>query len=104
MNCLCLQEVLRKDWLFKLVGSESFEIGSARCVIKIEPMGGFAYEYSLEVSFGCDYLLIIQIVHLKNITHKPWQDAYFTFCVPLPMRDRMELIILSSYKKLRVHF
>ncbi|KAA0192499.1 hypothetical protein HAZT_HAZT001899 [Hyalella azteca] len=44
------QEVVKKEWMFKLVGSETFEIGSAKCVIKIEPMGGFAYEYSLEVN------------------------------------------------------
>ncbi|KAF2364250.1 Fas apoptotic inhibitory molecule 1 [Trinorchestia longiramus] len=44
------KEVVRKEWMFKLVGSETFEIGNAKCVIKIEPMGGFAYEYSLEIN------------------------------------------------------
>ncbi|KAK4320570.1 hypothetical protein Pmani_008574 [Petrolisthes manimaculis] len=44
------QEKLRHDWMFKLVGSETFEIGNAKCVIKIEPIGGFSYEYSLEVN------------------------------------------------------
>ena len=43
---------MRKDWMFKLVGTETFTIGSTKapCTIKIEPVGGFSYEYSLEVA------------------------------------------------------
>lgn len=37
--------------MFKLVGSEVFQIGDTKCVIKIEPVGGFSYEYSLEVRY-----------------------------------------------------
>ena len=46
------KEVLRRDWMFKLVGTETFSVGKnkAACSIKIEPVGGFSYEYSLEVS------------------------------------------------------
>ena len=46
------QEVLRHDWMFKLVGTETFKVGksSATCVIKIDPVGGFAYQYSLMVN------------------------------------------------------
>ncbi|XP_034721558.1 fas apoptotic inhibitory molecule 1-like [Etheostoma cragini] len=45
------QEVVRKDWLFKLVGKETFTVGSCstRATVVIEAVGGFAYEYSLEV-------------------------------------------------------
>ena len=45
------KEVLRRDWMFKLVGTETFSVGKnkAACSIKIEPVGGFSYEYSLEV-------------------------------------------------------
>jgi len=38
--------------MFKLVGKETFPIGKtgANCVVKIEPVGGFAYQYSMEVN------------------------------------------------------
>ena len=51
MQRLLLQEVLRRDWMFKLVGTETFTVGKNKsaCSIKIEPVGGFSYEYSLEV-------------------------------------------------------
>lgn len=44
-------EVIRRDWMFRLVGSESFELGRGRvpCRLKIEPLGAFAYQYSLHV-------------------------------------------------------
>ena len=47
--------MVKRDWMFKLVGTECFSIGKskAQCTIKIEPVGGFAYEYSLEVTFRC---------------------------------------------------
>ncbi|KAL7634290.1 UNVERIFIED_CONTAM: hypothetical protein RMT77_015620 [Armadillidium vulgare] len=44
------KEIIRRDWMFRLVGLESFDIGDAKCVIKIEPVGGFSYEYSLEIN------------------------------------------------------
>lgn len=45
------QEILRRDWMFKLVGTEAFEVGdAARCEIVINATCGFAYEYSLMVS------------------------------------------------------
>ncbi|XP_015247966.1 fas apoptotic inhibitory molecule b [Cyprinodon tularosa] len=44
-------EVIRKDWMFKLVGKETFTVGSAntKAAINIEAVSGFAYEYSLNV-------------------------------------------------------
>jgi hypothetical protein len=36
--------------MFKLVGTEAFSIGKDkqhRCLIKIDPLGGFSYQYSL---------------------------------------------------------
>lgn len=44
------EEVLRRDWLFKLVGSEGFYFGGVKAVICIEAVGGFSYEYSLHVN------------------------------------------------------
>ncbi|CAJ1087448.1 fas apoptotic inhibitory molecule 1-like [Xyrichtys novacula] len=45
------QEVIRKDWMFKLVGQETFTVGSSntKATIFIEAISGFAYEYTLEV-------------------------------------------------------
>ncbi|ESO96440.1 hypothetical protein LOTGIDRAFT_115761 [Lottia gigantea] len=44
------EEILRQDWLFKLVGKEHFNIGKAKLVISIDAVTGFAYEYTLEVN------------------------------------------------------
>ncbi len=56
------KEVARRDWMFKLVGNESFNVGKANaaCVIKIEPFGGFSYQYSLEVNVARDCILNLQ--------------------------------------------
>lgn len=45
------QEVVKKDWMFKLVGKETFTVGSfdTRATIHIEALTGFSYEYSLEI-------------------------------------------------------
>lgn len=43
------KEILRRDWLFKLVGKESFKIGRHQCTVNIDAISGFAYEYTLDV-------------------------------------------------------
>ncbi|XP_014247419.1 fas apoptotic inhibitory molecule 1 isoform X2 [Cimex lectularius] len=43
------KEVYREDWMFKLVGEQEFSIGAVPCVVKIEPISGFSYCYSLVV-------------------------------------------------------
>ena len=43
------KEIFRENWMFKLVGTESFVIGKHKCVIAIESSSGFSYEYSLTV-------------------------------------------------------
>lgn len=45
--------------MFQLVGAEIFYIGKTKCVIKIEPVGGFAYEYCLEIN-GKSYKKFIE--------------------------------------------
>ncbi|VDO92958.1 unnamed protein product [Haemonchus placei] len=50
MGSSILQEILRRDWMFKLVGKESFQLGPMKCIISVEALGTFAYEYSLEVN------------------------------------------------------
>ncbi|KAG8535821.1 hypothetical protein GDO81_027700, partial [Engystomops pustulosus] len=46
------KEIIRKDWMFKLVGKETFLVGAsqAKATINIDAVSGFAYEYTLEVN------------------------------------------------------
>ncbi|XP_013392071.1 fas apoptotic inhibitory molecule 1 isoform X1 [Lingula anatina] len=44
------KEVKRTDWMFKLVGSETFQIGKTKCKINIDAVSGFMYEYTIEVN------------------------------------------------------
>lgn len=39
----------RKEWMFRLVGDEVFEIDNVQCTIKVEPDGLFMYTYNLLV-------------------------------------------------------
>ena len=61
--------------MFKLVGNESFRVGknNALCVIKVEPMGGFAYQYSLEVN-GKPYKTFVE--QQSKVTKK-YFSTYF---------------------------
>ena len=44
-------EIVRKNWMFRLVGKEEFSIGKqTKATIRIEAVSGFAYEYTLEVN------------------------------------------------------
>ncbi|XP_069080414.1 fas apoptotic inhibitory molecule 1 isoform X2 [Pleurodeles waltl] len=46
------KEVIRRDWMFKLVGKETFTVGAAQTkgTINIDAVSGFAYEYTLEIN------------------------------------------------------
>ncbi|XP_076455907.1 fas apoptotic inhibitory molecule 1-like [Babylonia areolata] len=44
------KEIYRIDWMFKLVGREHFTVSNTKCVITIDAVSGFAYEYTLEVN------------------------------------------------------
>lgn len=44
------KEILRRDWMFKLVGHETFKINKANCVILISPAKALTFEYSLIVN------------------------------------------------------
>ncbi|XP_067633534.1 fas apoptotic inhibitory molecule 1 [Eurosta solidaginis] len=41
------KEVLRRDWMFKLVGEDTFYIDQSRCILRVDPAPGFKYDYSL---------------------------------------------------------
>lgn len=43
------KEVVRHNWMFKLVGKEHFKIGKANACISVEAVSGFAYEYTMFV-------------------------------------------------------
>lgn len=43
------KEVLRRDWMFKLVGEDSFKLDETRCIIRVDPAPGFKYTYNLYV-------------------------------------------------------
>ncbi|XP_065527443.1 fas apoptotic inhibitory molecule 1 isoform X1 [Lathamus discolor] len=46
------KEEIRKEWMFKLVGKETFTVGASRtkATINIDAISGFAYEYTLEIN------------------------------------------------------
>lgn len=62
------KDIIKRDWMFRLVGAEYFSIGKAKCSIKIEPVGGFSYEYSLEIN-GKNYK---KFVENQNKIMKCW--------------------------------
>merc|ERR1711879_396661 len=82
-------EILRKDWMFKLVGQEAFKFGarenSHSGVIQIEAVGGFSYQYSLIID-GQSYKKF-----LEKITkiQKTWI---------LPVDGKMYRIVLEKDK------
>ncbi|XP_032859323.1 fas apoptotic inhibitory molecule 1 isoform X3 [Tyto alba] len=46
------KEEIRKEWMFKLVGKETFTVGAAKtkATINIDAVSGFAYEYTLDIN------------------------------------------------------
>ncbi|XP_020027593.2 fas apoptotic inhibitory molecule 1 isoform X1 [Castor canadensis] len=46
------KEKIRREWMFKLVGKETFCVGASdtKATINIDAISGFAYEYTLEVN------------------------------------------------------
>ncbi|BES94469.1 Fas apoptotic inhibitory molecule [Nesidiocoris tenuis] len=42
--------IFRNEWMFKLVGDQDFKIGDIPCKVRIEPVSGFSYSYSLIVN------------------------------------------------------
>lgn len=43
------KEMLRREWMFKLVGEDSFPLNGVRCIIRVDPASGFRYTYHLFV-------------------------------------------------------
>ncbi|XP_066299789.1 fas apoptotic inhibitory molecule 1-like [Branchiostoma lanceolatum] len=63
------KELLRRNWMFKLVGKESFTIGKGhKAVIFIEAVSGFAYQYTLDV----DGKSLEKFIENRSKTSKTW--------------------------------
>lgn len=60
----------RKDWMFKLVGNQPFELGKQKlkAVINIDACSGFTYEYSLNVAGKS----LNKFLENKDNTTKAW--------------------------------
>lgn len=72
------KEIIRREWMFKLVGDEVFNVGNVRCVIKVMPVGSFSFSYELLVndkSYECFTQFITKamktwLVHVGNETYR----------------------------------
>ncbi|XP_057379424.1 fas apoptotic inhibitory molecule 1-like [Daphnia carinata] len=58
-------EYLRKEWMFRLVGSENFRIGRYECKLDVEPDGTFGLLYLLSIN-GQD------IGEFQEVNKKRW--------------------------------
>jgi len=42
--------MIRREWMFRLVGPESFSLGRFDCVLQVEPDGLLGISYTLEIN------------------------------------------------------
>lgn len=61
-------ELVRRNWMFRLVGHETFSVGSKKAIIHIEAVSGFQYEYTLEI----DNKPLKKFVENRKKTAKVW--------------------------------
>ncbi|XP_075008940.1 fas apoptotic inhibitory molecule 1 isoform X2 [Calonectris borealis] len=84
------KEEIRKEWMFKLVGKETFPVGAAktRATINIDAVSGFAYEYTLEINgkslkkymenrskITSTWVLSLGGMDYRVVLELPWQDS-----------------------------
>ena len=62
------KEILRKNWMFKLVGKIEFAVSKAKALITIDAISGFAYEYTLFI----DGKPLQKFQENRNKTAKVW--------------------------------
>lgn len=66
-------EILRRGWMFRLVGKEEFTIGKkTKATIRIEAVSGFAYEYTLDVNGKS----LKKFTDNRKKTAKVWRFVY----------------------------
>lgn len=47
---MSLQEIFRREWMFKLVGDDVFDLeDDMRCLIRVNPASGMKFTYALYV-------------------------------------------------------
>ncbi|XP_066588791.1 fas apoptotic inhibitory molecule 1 [Prorops nasuta] len=44
------KEIVHRDWMFRLVGDEIFMIKDIKCIIRVDPIPGLRYSYTLWVN------------------------------------------------------
>ena len=62
------KEILRKNWMFKLVGKIEFAVSKSKALITIDAISGFAYEYTLFI----DGKPLQKFQENRNKTAKVW--------------------------------
>uniref|UniRef100_S4RI67 Fas apoptotic inhibitory molecule a n=1 Tax=Petromyzon marinus TaxID=7757 RepID=S4RI67_PETMA len=64
------KELIRRDWMFKLVGKETFTVGATetKATINIDAVSGFAYEYTLEINGKS----LKKFIENRSKTSKTW--------------------------------
>ncbi|KAK9872515.1 hypothetical protein WA026_017981 [Henosepilachna vigintioctopunctata] len=64
------KEILRREWMFKLVGEEVFTLGiqKAKCVLRVDPLPLFAFSYTLMVDGKC----LDKFTEKHELTNRYW--------------------------------
>ncbi|XP_066488841.1 fas apoptotic inhibitory molecule 1 [Tiliqua scincoides] len=85
------KEIMRKEWMFKLVGKETFTVGAAKtkATINIDAVSGFAYEYTLEIDGKSlkkymenrskttnTWVLVLDSTHCRIVLEKDTMDVW----------------------------
>lgn len=87
------KEIIRHDWMFKLVGREIFELNAVRCVVSIDAVGIFAYEYSLKVGGKAYEKFREQQKKALQVWHVRMGDSEIRICLE---KDTMDVWVNGS--------
>lgn len=94
-------EILRRGWMFRLVGKEEFTIGKkTKATIRIEAVSGFAYEYTLDVNGKS----LKKFTDNRKKTAKVWRFVYGDVETRIVLGKRLALFIRLLYESLLSHF
>lgn len=92
-------EVIRHNWMFRLVGKESFNVGGKRATIHIEAVSGFQYEYTLEI----DGKPLKKFVENRKKTAKVWTFLLDGFETRMVLGE-FKMIYLLMFLLLSLYF
>lgn len=85
------QEVFRRDWMFKLVGEDMFKLEDKRCIIRVDPLPGFRYSYSLFV----DGKSFEQFTECQAKALKTWETKLGDNCYRIVL-GKMDCVVRQS--------